>query len=224
MESWAPSADYFITASLSTTNKAVLCWIPSMAAFGRFPFSGLLHVCFLQHLEGALMCCFLISRLKGPALFLPVTGLKISFPVVGKMAYSKVWECWSGCRLPSERSDHSSWLRTGTGQQLHVTCKKVPVEIWDETECSILLKDVRLSSLAPPPLWLNLWGLNSANQYRSQFYTESLSCWESSTLKSEALKGLHWEANSLEIYFFFLEEISALISLMTKLGSISVWQ
>lgn len=41
---------------------------------------------------------------------------------------------------------------------------------------------------------------------QSQFYTESLSCWESSTLKSEALKGLHWEANSLEMYFFSLRK------------------
>jgi len=101
----------------------------SVAAFGRFPFLGLLHVLFLHRLDGESMHCFLISRQRGLALFFPVTGLEISFPGVGTMAYSKVQECWSGCRLPAWRSNHSSWLSTAAGQQFHMTCKKVPVEI-----------------------------------------------------------------------------------------------
>ena len=66
----------------------------SVAAFGRFPFLGLLHVLFLHRLDGESMHCFLISRQRGLALFFPVTGLEISFPGVGTMAYSKVQECW----------------------------------------------------------------------------------------------------------------------------------
>lgn len=60
--------------------------------------------------------------------------------------------------------------------------------------------------------------LNSANQYRSHFYIESLSCWESRSLKSAAPKRLHWDGCSLEMAFFFLflEEISALVSLRTE--------
>lgn len=45
--------------------------------------------------------------------------------------------------------------------------------------------------------------LNSANQYRSHFYIESLSCWESRSLKSAAPKRLHWDGCSLEMAFFF---------------------
>lgn len=161
-----------------------------MATFGIFLFSGLFHVSFLQHLDGASMCCFLISRQKGPAPFFPVTAFETGVPAVGEMQTAKHR---SAVQATCSALHRSSWLSTDAGQQLHL-----PVEIWDETKCSTVLKDARHLFI---PIWLNLWGLNSANWYVSQFCAEKLSCWESSTLQSAALKGLLWEASSLEMWW-----------------------
>lgn len=164
--------------------------------------------------------------------FFPVTAFGTGVPAVGEMQTAKHR---SAVQAACSALHRSSWLSMDAGQQLHL-----PVEIWDETKCSTVLKDARHLFI---PLWLNLWGLNSANWCVSQFYTENLSCWESSTLQSAALKGLLWEASSLEMWWcegvcvlllvscfsgssgfccccsfagFLLEEISSLISLMTK--------
>lgn len=194
-ESWPSLAGYFIIVSLTGMDKAVFLLDPilPMAVSGRF-LLGLPCAVFVQDLHGSSV----ISRQEGPVLF-PCDGTKDWLPCGRKGDIEQ--STGTLIRLPSWHSDHSSaWLSTGTDQQFRVTCKRVPVEIWVETNCSALLKNIRDIS---PCFWLSLWGLNSANQYGSQFYTESFSFWESRTLKSAAPKRLHWGQFLRDYYFFF---------------------
>lgn len=140
-ESQASSADYHSFIVCHEQGSYLLDPSLSMATFGIFPFSGLLHVSFLPHLDSASMCCFLISRQKGPAPFFPMTALGTGVPAVGEMQTAKHR---SAVQAACSASHRSSWLSTDTGQQLHV-----PVEIWDETKSSTLLKDVRRLFLTP---------------------------------------------------------------------------